>query len=325
MKLFRTAIHVCAMLLLGVQAVNAQSDILYDCPFSASFGGDFIDRGFYVDNYPGSTLDTVDLQLQPSAAGNITFTLTAFDSVYDGQLIGTAQVSGFMEAIPNDVTFNFSSATVTPGATVAFRISAVGGSAFYDVGLGSTCTDITQTNGTTPPLDTVRRNTVGLLIRGIPENVVAVPGGITVSPISGNTTEAGGTATFTVVLDSLPTATVSIDLASDNIAEGTVTPATLVFDGTDWDTPQVVTVTGQDDAVVDGDVVFNIVTSPAVSNDNAYAGIDANDVRVINEDDDVAPLVPLAPAVPVPTLSGLGLLLMASLMLLLAFRHKRVR
>lgn len=324
MKTVKSGIYVLTMLLLGLQAVNVQAEILYDCPFSATFGGDFINRGFYVDNYPGSTLDTVELQLQALSSGNFTVTLTAFDSVFDGQLIGTAQVSQLMDTSPTNLTFDFSSAAVSPGATVAFRISAVGGSMYYDVGLGSTCTDVTQTNGTAPPLDTVRRSTVGLLITGTPENVVVVPGGITVSAISGNTTESGGTATFTVVLDSQPTASVSIDIASDNVAEGTVSPATLVFDDTNWDTPQVVTVTGQDDAVVDGDVAFNIITSPAVSSDNAYADVDADDVSVINEDDDVVTVVPLAPPVPVPTLSGLALLLMASLMLLLAFRHKRV-
>ena len=37
--------------------------------------------------------------------------------------------------------------------------------------------------------------------------------GITVSTISGPTTEAGGTATFTVVLDAQPTADVTVGLA----------------------------------------------------------------------------------------------------------------
>ena len=52
--------------------------------------------------------------------------------------------------------------------------------------------------------------------------------GITVSPTSGLvTTEAGGTATFTVVLTSQPTADVTIGLTSSDTTEGTVSP----FDG----------------------------------------------------------------------------------------------
>ena len=54
--------------------------------------------------------------------------------------------------------------------------------------------------------------------------------GIKVNPTFGlATSEAGTTATFAVVLDSPPTADVSIALASDNLAEGTTSPATLLF------------------------------------------------------------------------------------------------
>ena len=47
--------------------------------------------------------------------------------------------------------------------------------------------------------------------------------GITVTPTSGlTTTEAGGTATFTVVLRRQPTADVTIGLSSSDTTEGTV-------------------------------------------------------------------------------------------------------
>lgn len=151
------------------------------------------------------------------------------------------------------------------------------------------------------------------------------PGSVTVSTISGNTTEAGGSATFTVVLDSQPTAAVSIDLSSDNPAEGTVAPATLVFDNTNWDTPQMATVTGQDDAVVDGNIAFNIITGSTVSADVNYSGIAVTDVGVINEDDDVVTVEPPAPTVAIPTLSDIALLLMAALLLLVGLRQKRIQ
>ena len=48
--------------------------------------------------------------------------------------------------------------------------------------------------------------------------------GITVTPTSGLvTTEAGGTASFTVVLDSEPTADVTIVVGSSDVTEGTAT------------------------------------------------------------------------------------------------------
>ena len=52
---------------------------------------------------------------------------------------------------------------------------------------------------------------------------------ITVSALSGNTTEMGGTATFTVVLDSQPTSDVSIAVSSSDTSEATISPSSLTF------------------------------------------------------------------------------------------------
>src|SRR5690606_4252801 len=52
--------------------------------------------------------------------------------------------------------------------------------------------------------------------------------------------------------------------------------------------PQTMTVTGVDDNVVDGDVVYTIITEAAVSADATYSGLDAADVSVTNTDDDTA-------------------------------------
>lgn len=112
--------------------------------------------------------------------------------------------------------------------------------------------------------------------------------GIDVSVISGNTTEAGGTATFTVVLESLPTDDVTIALSSDNENEGTVSPSSLTFTNADWNSPQTVTVTGVDDDIDDGDIAYNIITAAAVSDDGNYNGLNGADVAVTNENDDTA-------------------------------------
>jgi hypothetical protein len=63
--------------------------------------------------------------------------------------------------------------------------------------------------------------------------------GITVTPVAGlGTTEAGGTASFTVVLTSEPTADVVIPVASSDTTEGTVSAAKLTFTAADWNVPQ---------------------------------------------------------------------------------------
>jgi uncharacterized repeat protein (TIGR01451 family) len=113
--------------------------------------------------------------------------------------------------------------------------------------------------------------------------------GITVTPMTGLvTTEAGGAATFTVVLNSQPTANVAIGLNSSDSTEGTVAPTSLTFSTVNWNVPQTVTVTGVDDLIVDGNVGYSIVTAPATSADSAYSGVNASDVSVSNTDNDAA-------------------------------------
>jgi hypothetical protein len=117
--------------------------------------------------------------------------------------------------------------------------------------------------------------------------------GITVSPVSGlETTEAGGTAQFTVVLDTQPVADVAIGLSSSDTTEGTVSPVSLTFAPGAWDVPQPVTVTGVGDLVADDDVVYTIVTAAATSTDADYNTLDASDVTVTNLDDDTAGIKP---------------------------------
>ena len=49
--------------------------------------------------------------------------------------------------------------------------------------------------------------------------------------------------------------------------------------------PQVITVTGVNDFVDDGDVAFTVVTSAATSADPLYNNVNPADVSVTNSDD----------------------------------------
>src|SRR5207245_2866370 len=102
------------------------------------------------------------------------------------------------------------------------------------------------------------------------------------------TTEVGGTATFTVVLTSQPTASVTVGLSSSNTAEGTVSPTSLTFTSGNWNVAQTVTVTGVDDFVVDGNVAYTIVSAAAASADPNYNGRNPADVAVTNQDNHTA-------------------------------------
>jgi len=121
--------------------------------------------------------------------------------------------------------------------------------------------------------------------------------GVTVTPTSGLTTSEEETqVAFTVVLNSQPTADVTIDLASDDDTEGIVSIASVTFTTSNWDSPRNVTVTGVDDTESDGDQTYHIVTSAAVSDDPDYDGLLVDDVELQNLDDGEVPPGP-------PTLS----------------------
>ncbi|HYO97584.1 MAG TPA: hypothetical protein VER33_23900, partial [Polyangiaceae bacterium] len=112
--------------------------------------------------------------------------------------------------------------------------------------------------------------------------------GITVTAASGETTEDGGQVTFTVVLDSEPAAGVVLALASDDPSEGTTDVEALTFTPDNWDAPQTVTVTGQDDDEEDGSQDYNVVFEAAVSDDPAYSGLELEALPLTNVDDDTA-------------------------------------
>jgi len=87
-------------------------------------------------------------------------------------------------------------------------------------------------------------------------------------------------------------------LAAINAAEGMVTPASLTFTTSDWNTPHAVTVVGQNDALVDGNVPYHVVTAAAVSSDGNYNGMAVADVAVTNLDNDVLPNIAVMATTP---------------------------
>ncbi|TGM46024.1 hypothetical protein EHQ95_15310 [Leptospira vanthielii] len=122
--------------------------------------------------------------------------------------------------------------------------------------------------------------------------------GFTVVNLSGlTTTEAGGAVSFAVVLNTLPTNSVTIpSIVATPSSEGTASPTSLTFAPGDWFTPKIITVTGVDDFIVDGSRTVSIVTGAATSADTDYNGL-AGPVfpSVTNTDDDVPGFVLTTP------------------------------
>ncbi|RUT05902.1 hypothetical protein DSM106972_031080 [Dulcicalothrix desertica PCC 7102] len=112
--------------------------------------------------------------------------------------------------------------------------------------------------------------------------------GVTLSPITVNVKEDGGTATFTVQLNSQPLKEVKIQIISSDETEGTISPAFLIFNNNNFSTPQTVTITGVDDGLIDGNQPFTI-RSTIISDDEKYKNLKVAEFNVVNIDNDVVP------------------------------------
>ena len=111
------------------------------------------------------------------------------------------------------------------------------------------------------------------------------------------TTEDGGQATFTAVLDSPPTADVTINFVSNDINEGQLLVGqnlqqtfSLTFSPQNWNQPQTVIVQGVDDIYADGGKIYHLVTQ-VDSNDDTYNGLDPGDIQIINNDNETPGIV----------------------------------
>jgi cysteine-rich repeat protein len=112
--------------------------------------------------------------------------------------------------------------------------------------------------------------------------------GFIVTPTTGLvTSEAGGTAPFTLRLRTAPSAPVTIGISSSKPEEGTPSRSSETFDSTNWFMPRTIVVTGADDLVDDGNQSYSIVLAPdLLTFDPVYAGLDPPDVSVSNTDDE---------------------------------------
>jgi len=240
-----------------------------------------VDQGYAVRIEHGDTL--TDLNFGNRATLTITLAANAvFEADGPDATTGTVSRGGSTE---DDLTVYLTSSDTTE-ATVPATVLIPAGQAsatFAVTAWDDFVADGTQTVTITAAAAGFEEATATLLVMdsGAP--------GVRVQPVSGLiTTEAGGTDTFTVVLTAPPRSDVAIDLGSSDDSEGTVSPPRLTFTRDNWNQPQVVTVTGRDDAVDDGHSTYRIITSPAISEDLNYHGIDPADVWAVNMDDDTA-------------------------------------
>ena len=85
------------------------------------------------------------------------------------------------------------------------------------------------------------------------------------------TTETGGQRFFAISLRARPTSNVTISVSSSDTTEGTVSTGTLTFTSANWSTLQVVTITGVNDFVADGNQAYTINFGAMTSADAAFS------------------------------------------------------
>ena len=131
---------------------------------------------------------------------------------------------------------------------------------------------------------------------GLPNQTVSVltqdndVSGIILSTIDNLTDENGDTGSFGIKLATQPSSSVTIFISSSNTGEGTV-QGTVVFNSTNWDTIQVITVTGMDDdpPVSDGAIDYKINMDSITTLDADYNGLDLSlydGMPFVNQDND---------------------------------------
>jgi len=226
-----------------------------------------IEDGSVVEGNKGTTLCRFDIYLDRPATQTVTVD-------YNAAWIGSATQGADYTDVTGKLTFLKGQTKPTRSLTVPVVGDYIAeGNEQFKVGLSN-------------PVN-ARLNLNNSAIGTITDNDAA---GITFSTTSGLvTTESGGKATFKVKLTSRPEKDVTIELAataegeaapstlrgasaSASTAAATLNPASLTFTPSNWNTYQTVTVTGNDDDLInDGDRSYQIYVANVKTDDTFYA------------------------------------------------------
>ncbi|MBU2509682.1 LamG domain-containing protein [bacterium] len=211
----------------------------------------------------GGGTATFTLKLKSAPFGNVSFPVSS-----DDETEGTVD--------PESVTFTTSNWDTAQTVTVTGEDDATqDGNVSFTIVIGpSECNFDASYDGLDPD---------DIVLTNIDNDTV----GISVSSISGNTSETGGSASFTIALDAPPTGNVTINIGSSDTSEGIVAPETIVFTPSNWNIAQQVLVVGQDDTAPDDNVDYTIILYAAISEDLRYHNLDPADISITNIDNDV--------------------------------------
>ena len=221
------------------------------------------DNSYVVDN----TAPTVTISGVPSSS-DAPFTATfTFSEAVTGFAVGDITLGNATASSFTVTSTMVYTALVTPTAAGAVTVDVSANAAQDAAGNGNTAA--TRANSTY----------TGSATRGV-----------TVSATVLTVTE-GSTGTYTVVLDSQPTANVTVTPSRTGSTDVTFSPATLTFTALNWNTVQPVTVT----AAQDSDAVDDSATISHAVTGGDYVGVTVESVVVRVNDDESVDTLPGAP------------------------------
>jgi len=225
---------------------------------SPSFAGVVVAQTGTTDVTEGGATDTYSIVLNSPPSANVTITMTPGPQLSVAPATLTFTPANW--ATPQNVTVTAVNDVVVEGLhSGTITHAAASADTLYN-GIAIASVTATITDNDFPP--------------GV--NIVE-SGGFT------RVTEGGGGDTYTVVLNSLPTASVTITLNPGT--QLTVAPLTLTFTTLNWNVPQTVTVNAVDDALIEKNPHPGTITHTAASADLTYNGITVSVTATIVEND----------------------------------------
>jgi hypothetical protein len=233
--------------------------------------------GLFTSELPTSAPFNIKFNLAVPAGDTVRLTITSSDSS-EGQVTdGLTSGAQIIHDVVGPVSVPFTLPITINGQPDLIADGPIN----YTVTVTTSClTNATFNNLTIPPINVTNND----------DNDAA---GISFNKTAGLlTTEAGGTDSFSVTLLSQPNNVITVTLTNNRPTEVSLSQSVLTFNPANWNIPQVVTLTGLDDTVLDFTQPFTItgvvgVTDPVL--DSAYVGMLVPAVNGINLDDEVIP------------------------------------
>ncbi len=214
-----------------------------------------------------TTAPTVTISGVPSTS-DAPFTATfTFSEAVTGFAVGDIKLGNATASSFTVTSTTVYTALVTPTAAGAVTVDVPANAAQDAAGNGNTAA--TRANSTY----------TGSATRGVTVSATALP------------VNEGSTGTYTVVLNSQPTASVTVTQSRTGSTDVTFSPPTLTFTTSTWSTAQPVTVT----AAQDSDAVDDSATISHAVTGGDYAGVRVESVVVTVNDDDTVDTLPGVP------------------------------